>query len=125
MNEPSRMLLEIDHANMVLALAKPGQAILDTLSPNTMHLVHCTSKLCSEAGELMGCVGKLAYYNKPLDRANAVEELGDIEFYLQGIRQGLGITREETLKANMDKLAERYAGFKYSDQAAQERKDKQ
>jgi len=46
------------------------------------------------------------------------------EFFLEGIRQRLGITREETLEANIDKLGLRYQGLKYSDQAAQDRADK-
>ena len=66
---------------------------------------------------------KHAIYNKPLDRDNVVEELGDIEFYLQQLRVRLSITREETLHANVQKLRKRYASG-YSDAAAQARADK-
>jgi len=43
---------------------------------------------------------------------------------LEGIRQGLGITREQCIEANIVKLAKRYEGMKYSDGAAQDRADK-
>lgn len=68
---------------------------------------------------------KHVIYNKPLDRENVVEELGDLEFYMEQLRQNVGITREETLAANIAKLEIRYNGLRYSDQAAQQRADKQ
>jgi|SRR6185295_16072562 len=111
------------HPSLVTALAKPGEDILATLTPLDCHLLHMSHKLCCEAGELGDAIGKAIYYRKPLDMANVVEELGDIEFYLEGLRQGLNITREKTLEVNIEKLEVRY-GHKYSDRAAQERKDK-
>ena len=77
-----------------------------------------------EAGELLDGIKKASIYNKPLDRQNIVEELGDIEFYLEGIRQGAGITRQETIDANIEKLKARYSAGTYSNKAAQERADK-
>lgn len=43
---------------------------------------------------------------------------------MEGLRQRLGITREETITGNIVKLGKRYADG-YSDKAAQERADKQ
>ena len=80
--------------------------------------------ISGEAGELLDAIKKHVIYQKPLDRENAIEELGDIEFYLEGLRQGLGISRQETLDANIKKLSVRYAGLQYSDTAAQTRADK-
>ena len=110
--------------DMVATLAKPGQAIVDNLTAETAHLLHMAVGVSGEAGELIDAVKKAAIYNKPLDRANVVEELGDIEFYLEGLRQGLGITREETIDGNIAKLSKRYEGLKYSDSSAQARADK-
>jgi NTP pyrophosphatase (non-canonical NTP hydrolase) len=76
-----------------------------------------------EAGELLDAVKKHAIYNLPLDRDNVIEELGDLEFYLRGIRLNLVITRYECLLSNIKKLRKRY-GKKYSNRAAKERKDK-
>ena len=63
-------------------------------------------------------------YNKELDIANVIEELGDLEFYMEGLRQCLRISREETLRENMVKLGKRYREAVYSDKAANERADK-
>lgn len=113
-----------DHPALVDRLAKSGEAILASLTPEKCHLWHMASCVPGEAGELFDAVKKYAIYEKPIDRANAVEELGDLEFYMQGVREALGITREETLVANQMKLRRRYAGGIYSNEAAQERADK-
>ena len=81
------------------------------------------SALCGEAGELFDAIKKYVIYEKNLDMNNVVEELGDIEFYLEGVRASLGITRLETLAHNVLKLDQRY-GEGYSNSAAQERADK-
>lgn len=114
----------ITHAELVAVLVKPGQAILDSLTPSKCHAWHMASCIPGEAGELFDAVKKWVIYNKDLDRENVVEELGDLEFYMEGLRKDLGITREETLAHNVNKLSKRYESLKYSDQAAQERKDK-
>lgn len=116
--------LDFEHGEMVRVLAKPGQSIVGTLDAKKADLWHHATGVVGEAGELIDAIKKHVIYNKPLDRENLVEELGDLEFYLQGIRDNEGITRAETLQANMDKLRVRYEGLKYSDQAAQDRADK-
>lgn len=114
----------MNYADMVKALAKPGQAIVDSLTADKAHNLHMAVGACGEAGELIDAVKRQAIYGKPLDLENVIEELGDMEFYMEGLRQGLGITREQTLNANMAKLGKRY-GAGYSDKAAIERADKQ
>jgi NTP pyrophosphatase (non-canonical NTP hydrolase) len=113
------------HPQLVQALVKPGEAIVASLTPDDAHLLHMTIGVSGEAGELLDAVKKAVIYRKPLDRQNVIEELGDLEFYLEGIRAALGVTREECLEANIDKLSVRYKGLSYSDTAAQERADKQ
>ena len=114
----------INYAEMVKALAKPGADIIAALTPATMHNLHMAVGVSGEAGELLDAVKKSTIYTKELDRENVVEELGDLEFYMEGLRQQLGITREETIAHNVQKLSKRYASLKYSDKAAQERADK-
>jgi NTP pyrophosphatase (non-canonical NTP hydrolase) len=116
------MTIRFEH--MVAALAKDGQAILNELTPDKAHALHMAVGVSGEAGELLDAVKKSVIYNKPLDRENVVEELGDLEFYMQGLRQGYGITREETITANILKLGKRYSSGTYSNQQAQERADK-
>lgn len=112
------------HPELVKSLCKPGVDILRDLSKYDAHLIHMVMGVSGEAGELLDAVKKHAVYRKPLDFENVVEELGDLEFYMEGVRQALGITREQTLAANMKKLMVRYAEG-YSDKAAQARADKE
>jgi len=114
----------MNHADLVKALAKPGAEVAASLTPENAHLLHMAVGISGEAGELLDAVKKAAIYVKPIDRDNVVEELGDLEFYMEGLRQGVGISREETLNANIAKLSKRYASGKYSNQQAQERADK-
>lgn len=107
----------------VRTLAKPGEEIHKQLTPHKLELWHMGSCIPGEAGELFDAIKKHVVYNKEIDRENVVEELGDLEFYMEGLRSLLEITREETLVANRVKLAKRYGGT-YSDAKAQTRKDK-
>ena len=80
--------------------------------------------ISGEAGELLDAIKKSVIYLRPLDIPNIIEELGDLEFYMEGLRERLNITREQVLQNNINKLTIRY-GKMYSDKSANERKDKQ
>jgi NTP pyrophosphatase (non-canonical NTP hydrolase) len=112
------------HPELVANLAKPGADIVATMSAEKAHLLHMAVGVAGEAGELLDAVKKAVIYNKELDLENVIEELGDLEFYMEGIRQGLGLTRAVTLDANIAKLGVRYNAGKYSDEQAQKRADK-
>ena len=114
----------LDHEELVARICKAGADILDALTPEQAHIVHMAIGVSGEAGELLDAVKKHAIYQQPLDMENVVEELGDMEFYMQGLRESLGLTREEVLEANIRKLTERYGGS-YSDEKARDRADKQ
>lgn len=114
----------IKHSEMVAGLVKSGETIKAEITGEDAHLLHMAVGISGEAGELLDAVKKRVIYRKELDRVNVTEELGDLEFYLEGIRQAVGITREECLQANIAKLGKRYEGLKYSDKGAQERADK-
>lgn len=116
--------MNIVYSEMVAALAKPGERIASELTGEDAHLIHMAIGISGESGELLDAIKKRAVYRKELDRENVIEELGDLEFYLEGIRQGLGVTREQCIDANITKLSKRYASLKYSDDAAQQRADK-
>jgi len=119
------MRYDVEYCNMVRALAKPGEDIVDSITAPQAHNIHMALGLAGEVGELIDAIKKEAIYGKVLDRENLIEELGDIEFYLEGIRQGFKVTREETIKANTTKLSVRYSKGTYSNTAAIERADKQ
>lgn len=110
---------------MVAALAKPGTAIIEALTPSKAYVLHMAVGVSGEAGELLDAIKKYTIYGKPLDRKNVVEELGDLEFYMEGLRAAFNITRSETLTDNKYKLlGKRYASGTYSDAQAIERADK-
>jgi NTP pyrophosphatase (non-canonical NTP hydrolase) len=112
--------------DFVARICKPGADI--QLEANDKHLVHMLLGLAGEVGELIDALKKHLIYGQPLDVANVDEELGDIEFYLAGIRNGLlgqgGQFRDGIVAHNMAKLSRRYYAGKYTDQAAEERRDK-
>lgn len=117
--------INAEHRAMVSRLCKDGEEIRSTLSDVDCELLHHILGISGEAGELLDSVKKAVIYNQPLDIPNIIEELGDLEFYMQGLRQVVGITREQTLEHNMAKLAKRYGDdYTYSDKAAKERLDK-
>jgi len=113
----------IEYKQFVHSLVKPGTAIVASLTPAKADMWHAVTGIVGEAGELLDSIKKTVVYNKEVDRENIVEELGDIEFYMEQLRQRTGITREETIRYNMKKLSVRYSGG-YTDQKAQERVDK-
>lgn len=116
--------MNVTHPELVAALTKPGADIVATLTAEDAHSLHMAVGIAGEAGELLDAIKKAAIYRKPIDRDNVVEELGDLEFYMEGLRQGLGITRQEVLDHNISKLSKRYSSGTYSDKHAQERADK-
>lgn len=109
---------------MTAKLSVSGESVLQRLSDFQVELLHMAVGISGEAGELLDAIKKHIYYDKPLDYVNVVEELGDLEFYMQGLRSRLGITRDATLTENMSKLGRRYPNFQYNNQAAQDRADK-
>lgn len=121
--------MEVKFEDMVAGLVKPGQAIIDSLTPSKVNSLHMAVGISGEAGELLDAIKKAVIYNKPLDRENVIEELGDLEFYMEGLRAELGITREQTIEANIAKLLTgekaRYKLGMYTDNQAIQRADKE
>ena len=116
MSQNIKLDYEIEHSTMVSVLAKPGIEVLKDLTPASAHAIHMAVGISGEAGELLDAIKKHAIYKKPADYENIIEELGDLEFYMEGLRQGFGITREETLRHNLVKLNTRYSKGSFSNQ---------
>jgi len=116
---------EVEFSEMVGKLCKSGGDIVKEMTPGQAHLLHMAVGIAGEAGELLDAIKKHVVYNKPIDLVNVVEELGDLEFYMEGLRQGVAISRHDVIQSNIKKLSTRYAGLQYSDQAANNRADKQ
>jgi len=71
----------MNYSDMVRSLAKDGNHILATLTAEKIYLFHMASALNGEASELLE-----GWITGDLD--NVGEELGDLEFYAEGTRQG-------------------------------------
>ena len=116
--------MNVQYDIMVKSLLKSGEDIQASLTASKANLVHLALGISGEAGEVVDAIKKAVIYNKPLDRENVIEELGDLEFHMEGLRQAIGVTREEVIDANVQKLRKRYSSGTYSDKQAQERADK-
>lgn len=87
-------------------------------------LMHAALGLAGEAGEFADAIKKYLVYAKPLDRANAIEEIGDILWYCALACETLGVNMSEVAEQNISKLMLRYPE-KYTDVLAAKRLDKE
>lgn len=117
--------LHLSFPSFVKAITKCPHDILDELSPAKVNLIHAVFGISGEAGELLDAVKKHVVYGKTLDHENIVEELGDLEFFLEMLRGELGISRDLVIQKNVEKLSKRYPNLAYTDKDALERKDKE
>lgn len=120
--EVKELLTQFD--KMTLALAKAGSQIKEEITPEQASMLHMAVGISGESGELLDCIKKHTIYQKPLDVENVKEELGDLLFYMSNLMQSVGLTFEEILQHNIDKLSVRYSSGSYSNEQAQERADK-
>lgn len=87
-----------------------------------MASLHAAVGIAGEAIELLSEI-KLRNIDGEIDINKVIKELGDLEYYIEALRQSLDISRLKCLYENQVKLDERYSEGSYSDEAAQERKD--
>lgn len=114
---------ETEFSRHVRVLKKSPGALYQEYTEEKADLDHMLIGLVGEVGELADCIKKHTKYNKDIDRLNFIEELGDIEFYLEGIRQTMGVSRESTLEQNKAKLEYRHPKG-YTDETAVFKADK-
>lgn len=81
----------VKYSDMVAALKKDGGQILESMTPLKADLLHMAVGEAGEGTELLECFLIPSYSGTTYDRVNAVEELGDLEFYVEGICQPLSI----------------------------------
>lgn len=87
-------------------------------------LSHAGRGVCTEAGEINDTLKKHLDYEKEIDVENLIEELGDLRFYMQALMNMYGLDEQLILQHNANKLAARYQGLQYTNEAAITRKDK-
>ncbi|MBQ3016487.1 MAG: nucleoside triphosphate pyrophosphohydrolase family protein [Clostridia bacterium] len=84
---------------------------MTTLNPNLDEkdiLINGVMGLCGESGEVIDIVKKWLAQGHELDRDKIIKELGDVAWYIAEIAHVLGVSLEEVLTKNIDKLKARY-----------------
>lgn len=71
-------------------------------------IIHAAMGLVTEAGEFMDAFKKALFYGKNPDYVNLDEEIGDILWYVAIYLNARGITFEQIMQQNIDKLRARY-----------------
>ena len=71
-------------------------------------LINSVMGLCGESGEAIDLVKKWFAHGKELDREHFIKELGDVAWYLAEAATAVGVTLEEVLERNIEKLKSRY-----------------
>lgn len=87
------------------------QRAMATLNPKLTErdvLINSVMGLCGESGEAIDIVKKWLAQGHLLDREHLAGELGDVAWYLAEAATALGMSLEDILRANLEKLERRY-----------------
>lgn len=76
--------------------------------PETVHLLHATMGISTEAGELLDVMKKHLAYGRSIDKVNIAEEVGDVLWYVAIILRELNMTFEQVMEMNINKLQKRF-----------------
>lgn len=91
---------------------------VDLSSPHQdVDILHAVIGLATEAGELLDPFKKAMFYGKTVDLVNTDEEIGDILWYVAIYLNARGLTFEQVMQQNIDKLRVRYPE-KFTSEAA-------
>ena len=89
---------------------------LDKKGANIERLVTAGVGLNAEAGEFLEIVKKMVFQGKPWNKDNRehlIIELGDIIWYATNACMALGISFEDVVARNVEKLEKRYPGGQF------------
>ena len=121
----SQDLTDSPYDEFVRALLASPYAVklnVELMKPEEADLLHAAIGLSTEAGELLDALKKAACYGKKIDWDNVIEEVGDIQFYLQAALNVLSerCPGRDPRSENRAELMKRYptGTFRSSDAAA-------
>lgn len=86
-------------------------AVLNEQGFPTERLLTSAVGMCAEAGEFTEVVKKIVFQGKPVNEDNLFHlkrELGDIMWYVMQACMGLGVSLDEVVEMNVEKLLSRY-----------------
>lgn len=125
------------YADFVEAITSPASNDLPSFI-NSVHRVEVNSDvnvpllltgamgMCGEAGEFSEIIKKVVFHGKELTQEvhdHLVKELGDVIWYWTNTCRALGVSQEEVIVRNMEKLMPRYPGGVFSIDASENRKE--
>ena len=99
---------------------------LDKKGANLERLVTAGVGLNAEAGEFLEIVKKMVFQGKPWNednREHLIIELGDIIWYATNACMALGISFEDVVARNVEKLEKRYPGGQFDVYYSENRED--
>ena len=82
----------------------------------TERLLTAAVGMSAEAGEFTEIVKKIVFQGKPVDMDNIIHlkrELGDVMWYVMQACIGLGVTLDDVIETNVEKLKSRYPGGEF------------
>lgn len=80
----------------------------NTMNDVRLDLLHCTSCMSAESGEIADKINKHIFHSEKLDKAKLISELGDLMWYFAAFMRLLDIRFYDVLKGNFIKLTTRY-----------------
>jgi NTP pyrophosphatase (non-canonical NTP hydrolase) len=101
-------------------------AELDTQKFHTERMLTAAVGMSAEAGEFTEVVKKMIFQGKPVNEENLFHlkrELGDIMWYVSQACLGLGVSLEEIIQMNFEKLSARYPEGAFSIERSENRKE--
>lgn len=90
---------------------------------SSISLAHAVLGISTESGELADAYKKFLIYGKSLDFENINEECGDLLWYICLALKAIGVSLEDCMEHNVEKLKIRYPE-KFTEELAKERLDK-
>lgn len=114
----------LEGIRQITGIERNPNATADGMPLETGWLAHYAVQAAILGGHVLDVVKRHAVYAKALDLAELEANMSTLDSMMDAVRRMQGVTREETLEANIDKLGVRYEQFKYSDEQAQNRRDK-
>ena len=93
---------------------------------DTHRLLTAAVGMCAESGEFTEVIKKIIFQGKPVDDANMFHlkrELGDIRWYVMQACMGLGVSLDEVIEMNVEKLSSRYPSGTFDVYKSENRKE--
>ena len=99
---------------------------LDGEGSNIHRLLTAAVGISAEGGEFMEIVKKIIFQGKPWNddnREHLIIELGDVCWYVMQACMALGVSLDEVVEGNVDKLKKRYPGGDFDVHYSENRKE--